>query len=359
VAGALFLTATSRGDDAFRLFPHESGFLLASNMEPAPAPLWDRERVFAQATWPPSFPFESESANLKAAAQQVVSTLEAPPRGPSNLGVALGYTVLALTLGGSAYNSWRGGSFSNFHFTDEFFFGRNTYTGGVDKASHFVDYNVASRVITLAYSYLGFSDFKSQLYGSGAAFLAGLWTEIGDGTTLYGFSYEDLTMDAFGTATAFGLAVSGWDDTIGFRIGRFSPDKTPACCYTNANYGRDYSGEMYMGDLKLDGAARRVGLRPGIARFFLLTMNYGTNGYRLATADIRQRLLGIEIGLNFNAFLREFKVPETTWWGRPLYLFFDCFRIPYTGVGFRYDLNHKKWYGPTAGYTPFETTGGM
>jgi len=275
--------------------------------------------------------------------------------------LALGVLVALGAFGGSARNSWKGGRFSNFHFTNEGFFGRDTYTGGVDKASHFVDYNVAARAITMAYEELGYSEPRSQFLGATVGFLAGLVTEIGDATTSYGFSYEDLVMDAFGSATALGLAATGWDDTIGFRLGRFDPDRTPACCYTVANYGRDYSGEIYTGDLKLVGVARRLRLRPGPARYLLLSMNYSTNGYRYAVRAIRQRLLGIEIGVNFAAIAERLGLPQKTWWGRPIYFFLESFRLPYTGIGFRFDLNHRKWYGPTTGRTrfdPSEASGG-
>ena len=304
------------------------------------------------------FPHPLETSPPEA---RVLAAAVAPDPRPTP-SPTLGALVSAGALAGSAYNSWRGGSFSHFHFTNEQFFGRDTYTGGVDKASHFVDYNITARAITAAYEMLGYSELRSQVYGSGTALLAGLVTEIGDGTTGFGFSYEDFVMDAFGAATALGLAATGWDDTIGFRLGRFQPAPTPACCDTVANYGRDYSGEIYSGDLKIDGAARRLHVRPGLARYLLLSMNYGTNGYRFATRDIRQRLIGIEVGANLAAVADSLGVPHQTWWGRVAYLLLESFRLPYTGIGFRYDLNHKKWYGPTAGRTPFDTTeaaGGM
>jgi hypothetical protein len=34
----------------------------------------------------------------------------------------------------------------------------------------------------------------------------------------------------------------------------------------DANYGRDYSGEMYTADLRIAGLARRAGVRSGLAR---------------------------------------------------------------------------------------------
>ena len=318
--------------------------------------LGDPARVFATNESPERlelrlrFPIPPSAAS----ADPPAFALSLPPKPPPSL--ALGGLVAAGALAGSSVNSWRGGSFSNFHFTDEQFFGRDTYTGGVDKASHFVDYNIAARAITAAYETMGYSEGRSQLLGSGVAFVAGLFTEIGDATTNYGFSYEDLVMDGLGAATALGLAATGWDDTIGFRIGRFTPAKTPACCYTVANYGRDYSGEIYTGDLKIAGAAQRLHLRPGLARYLLLSLDYGTNGYRYATRDIRQRLLGLELGANVAAVADDLGLPRDRWWGRAIYLLLESFRLPYTAVGFRYDLNHRKWYGPTAGRTPFDTS---
>ncbi len=42
-------------------------------------------------------------------------------------------------------------------------------------------------------------------------------------------------------------------------------------------------------------------------------------------------------------------MPKDKWWGVLLYTFFDIVRIPYTAVGYRYDVNNEKWYGPDTG----------
>jgi hypothetical protein len=369
-AAVLAGAARARGEGSFPLFPEGSAiFQTALRESGVTAPDDYRLEISESARAALSGDSAPAVASVDPAACEFLLGLRFPSRallsvpGPEQTGqperlkkpsLVLGVLVAAGSLAGSANNSWKGGRFSNFHFTDEGFFGRDTYTGGVDKASHFVDYNVTARVIGFAYEEIGYSERRSQVLGFGVAFLSGLVTEIGDGTTNFGFSYEDLLMDALGAATALGLSATGWDDTIGFRIGRFNPDKTPACCETVANYGRDYSGEIYTGDLKIAGLARRLDVRPGIARYFLLSLNYGTNGYRYATADIRQRLLGVELGINFSAIAEAVGVPEKKFWGRMIYLFLDTVRLPYTGIGFRYDLNHRKWYGPTAGRTPFD-----
>lgn len=261
-------------------------------------------------------------------------------------------------LGYSAGNSLQEGYTGRFHFANEGFFGRNTYTGGADKAAHLVDYNVVARGLRNIYREIGYSEKRARWMGFATAFATGLVTEAGDGTTYFGFSYEDLVFDALGAATAIGLAESGWEDTFGFRLGSISQDPTPACCVDNSNVGRDYSGEIYVADVKLSGLARRLKVNPGPARFLLLSATYGTNGYNHGSPEIRQRLIGIELGVNFSEILRALGVPEKTIWGEALYFFFETIRIANTAIGFRYDLNHAQWFGPTTGRTPFRVSAG-
>jgi len=239
-----------------------------------------------------------------------------------------------------------------FHFTAEGFFGQNTYAGGADKASHLVDYAVAYRALEFTYRRIGYADSQSQWLGFATALAAGLTTEIGDGTTIFGFSWEDFTMDFLGAFSAMSLQRSGWDDTFGFRYGAVSQDPAPACCIDNSNIGRDYSGEIYTADIKLAGLARRWKFDPGPARYLLLSLTYGTNGYNHASPELRQRLVGLEIGIHFSEILRALGVPKEPIWGELIYFFFDTIRLPYTAIGVRFDLNHNKWFF-TTGRTPF------
>ena len=59
--------------------------------------------------------------------------------------------------------------------------------------------------------------------------------------------------------------------------------------------------------------------------------------------------MGFEVGINFPEILTALGVKESTWWGRSLFLFFNFIRIPYTQIGFRYDVIHGHWYGPNVG----------
>jgi hypothetical protein len=262
-------------------------------------------------------------------------------------------SVVALSIGYSLENSMREPSPNGgFHETSEGFFGESTYTGGADKAAHFVHYTMAARLFETTYQRIGYSDGTSRWLAFGTAVGTGLATEVGDGTTLFGFSWEDFVMDALGAASAMGLSATGWDDTLGFRFGNYiSQHHYSDCCPDTGRYGRDYSGEIYTTDVKLAGAARRLKLDFGPARYLLFSMTYGTNGYRHAPAALQQRLVGFEIGIHFSEILRSLRVPREPLWGEALYTFFEMIRLPYTAIGVRYDLNHGQWFGPTAGRT--------
>ena len=266
--------------------------------------------------------------------------------------------VAGTAVGYSAGNSVKEEPYGGFHFANEGFFGGHTYAGGADKVAHFVDYNLAQGALANTYRWVGYDSGQSGWIGFATAAAAGLATEIGDGTTIYGFSWEDFLADALGAATAMGLSRSGWNDTIGFRFGTFSQDPAPSCCADHTNLGRDYSGEIYTADLKIAGLARRLRFDPGPARFLLLSATYGTNGYRHVAPELRQRLVGLEIGVNFSEIFRSLGVPSEPLWGEVFYYFLDSFRIPYTAIGFRYDVNNHEWFGPTAGRTRFRVPAG-
>ncbi|MEP6993961.1 MAG: DUF2279 domain-containing protein [Acidobacteriota bacterium] len=269
-----------------------------------------------------------------------------PPDVPRPHTFWIGVVSLA-TVAGSAANSFTDGPSQKFHFTDEGWFGRQTYAGGGDKASHFASYNTVARLLTQVYQELGVSTDRSRLYGSGISALAGLVTEFGDGTNKYGFSFEDMITDFLGSATALATAHYGLDDLIGFRSGVVPHPKVVG--QPNGGTGKDYTAEIYAGDMKIAGLAKRLNFNPGPARFLLLSTTYGVKGYPYALPEVRERQIGIEVGLHFTEILRAVGVPQNRWWLRVLFVILDSVRIPYTQIGFQYDVNHKKWRGPGIG----------
>jgi hypothetical protein len=113
--------------------------------------------------------------------------------------------------------------------------------------------------------------------------------------------------------------------------------------------GRDYSNEIYTADLKLAGLGRRLNLRIGPLRYLYLSFTYGIKGYPYGVPNLRERQVGVELGLNFSQMLDDLGVRRQTWWGYALHVVFDNVRFPFTGLGFRYDMNHGRWHGPNSG----------
>ena len=135
--------------------------------------------------------------------------------------------VSALTIIGSAANSFLDSDGQKWHFHNEGFFGRNTYAGGADKASHFVSYYTVARLLTPIYEALDAPPATSYLLAAGVSAAAGFITEVGDGRTHYGFAYEDLVMDTLGAATSLALSHYRLNDLIGFRSGLVPAPETP------------------------------------------------------------------------------------------------------------------------------------
>ena len=258
----------------------------------------------------------------------------------------------ALSVGvvvGGAINAFMDTPHQSFHFTNEGFFGERTYAGGADKASHFVDYTILSKELAYLYEKLGYSRRDSILLGFGVAVAGGLLNEIGDGTNKYGFSWEDLTMDVLGAGASAAIAAAGLEDLIGFRHGILVPAAGSRTCCQMPDKGRDYSNEIFTADLQLAGLGRLLDLKIGPLRYLLVSATYATKGYPNGTLDSRERQVGIEIGLNFNPILSDLGVRRDTWWGYTLHIIFDNFRVPFTAVGFRHDLNTGRWIGPDNG----------
>ena len=239
-------------------------------------------------------------------------------------------------LAGGAINAFTDKGHQSYHFADEGWFGADTRYGGADKASHFVDYYVVSKELAKLFVVLGHTPGRARWLGAGVSVLTGLVNEIGDGTTRHGFSPEDLAMDAGGALAAALIDAARAEDLLGFRFGTASFDN---CC--------DYNNEIYTADFHLAGAARRLGLNIGPLKYLLLSLTYGTRGYPGDSGT--QRRVGLEVGLDFRQILDDLNIRRNTWWGYGLHVVFDNIRVPFTAVGFRYDLNHGRWYGPNAG----------
>jgi Predicted periplasmic lipoprotein (DUF2279) len=268
----------------------------------------------------------------------------APERRPNWLLTSL---VAGGAVVGSGLNSYFDGPRQSWHFADEGWFGRYTASGGADKAAHFVDYYIISKEFANLFVVLGHKPERARWLGFGVSALTGLVTEVGDGATRYGFSYQDFVMDFGGALAAALINAAGAEDLVGFRHGFLLSDSSGDRCCPLPGFSRDYSNEIYTADLQLAGVARRLGVKIGPIKYLLLSVTYGTKGYP-GGAD-GQRQVGFELGLNFSQMLNDLDVTRDRWWGYLLHVVIDNVRFPFTAVGFRYDLNHGRWYGPDSG----------
>ncbi len=293
-------------------------------------------------------PARPEFAVVQAPPAELAVTSEPPP--PKWIWVGVG---AALAIGGSAVSAYTETPRFPWHFTNEGWFGQNTYVGGADKASHFVSYYAVQRIATEYNQAFHLPRNQAAWIATGTSFLAGLMTEIGDGTNKFGFSWQDLTMDTLGAFSGLAIVNFGLDDLIGFRAGWVPGAPDP----DRGGLGRDYSSEIYTFDLKFQGLGKRACFNPGPAKYLLFSVTYGTKGYPYDDPTVRERQIGLEIGINFAPILEALKVPREKWWGVVLYTLFDIVRFPYTAIGWRYDLNHDQWVGPDTGNT--YPTGGL
>lgn len=234
------------------------------------------------------------------------------------------------------------------HLEPEGWFGRTTYAGGADKASHFVTAAILEDGAEAIYRALGKDERQSRILGVALVSASGLLIEMGDGITPYGFSWEDAATNVLGALTAAELKRAGLDDTIGFRVGHVGYEIPEPCCRSNG-FGADYSKWVHSADLKLKGFLPRIGVKPGPARFLFVSLTYGSKGYRFSPDDVRERNVGIDLGLNVEEILRVAGVPPGKWWGKALLAFARYYRIPWTAFGWRYDLNSGRWHGPDTG----------
>jgi Predicted periplasmic lipoprotein (DUF2279) len=235
---------------------------------------------------------------------------------------------------------------------DEGWFGRNTYAGGADKASHFVVMSGISRTLYDIYTRQGHTVDQSSGLAFATAFMVGTFVEVLDGVSVYGFSFEDLAADALGSAAGVLIHRHHLQDLIGLRLGMANTDIPDADIGLSAEFlGASYSNEIYVADLKLGGLITRLHGKPGFARFFLTSFAFFTKGYGYTPPlPTRYQEIGLEVGLNFPEILKAVGVTEKTWWGAGLLAVFDFFRFPFTQVGVYYNLFDHKWYGPGAPY---------
>ena len=366
LGAALFAAASGAGAEEFHLFPDSPAGARAVGAPQAVEPelhILDVENAYPWNAGNPDPGTElaalAEGFDFHDALLAAGDAQEPPPPSVKTPAPRLFTTSTTLVTAGTLVGGFLQGlgaplqyGWKSFHTTNEGWFSRDTYVGGADKVSHFTISSGVSRAIYEAYIAQGHTVDQSFNLAFATAFMAGAFVEIMDGVSVYGFSFQDLTVDALGSAAGLLIQRNHLEDMLGLRLGLADTLIPPEAVGSSvATLGRSYNNEIYAADLKPAGLVRRLGGKPGFERFFLTSFVYFTRGFGYdPPLPTRYQEVGFEVGLNFPEILRAVGVDEKTWWGTGLQAIFQFFRFPFTQVGVYYNLFDHKWYGPGAPY---------
>lgn len=271
-----------------------------------------------------------------------VPSVEPEELHPWAIGLAsTGLAVGVLAVGTQAW--WENGV-QSFSLRETGWFGRDTYAGGSDKFGHMFSSLVSLHIVAHVYESLGL-DPTSAAWGS-ALFTAALFNgfEFIDGFTEYGFEYGDVVMNTLGIT--FGLCARLWptfDSLFGMRLGYTPSPDFLRHDKTLLKFINDYTGMLFLFDLKLKGVFELAGLEPGPARFINLGVAFTTDQYSpVKVWDERQRLLGAHVGLNFAEVLRAISGGDA--WTMRIARVFEMYAIGGLSVVLLRDLNNDRWY---------------
>ncbi|PLX88844.1 MAG: hypothetical protein C0618_03450 [Desulfuromonas sp.] len=183
----------------------------------------------------------------------------------------------------------------SFHRGDEGWFTDASKTGGSDKTGHmFSTYALADLMFWDFYHRNGMARQRAAQSAAWSALGVMTFLEVGDATSDYGFSYEDLIMDALGAGTSYLLnRHPGLDEKIDFRL-EYWPSKGLS---GRDDYAADYSGMRHLFALK---AAGFTSLKKTPLRFLEVHLGYYSRGFR--TYDVghydEERHLYAGVGLS-------------------------------------------------------------
>ncbi len=192
------------------------------------------------------------------------------------------------------FKNWKWGERS-FHFRSEDWFEEDSDTGGSDKTGHFYMTYLLSRMLSARMEDRGLSLEDASLAGSLSAMLAMTLLEVGDATSNYGFSKEDLLSDGLGALSAYLIRSNPKaDDFLDIRL-----EYLPTSGYfDNPDTATDYSGMKHLIAFKLSGFES---LKETPLRFLEIQAGYYTRGYRSYDVDIaKSQQVYLGIGLNLS-----------------------------------------------------------
>lgn len=192
------------------------------------------------------------------------------------------------------FEHWNWGSRS-FHVRREDWFEEDSDTGGSDKTGHFYMSYLLSRVLSARMEERGWSHEDATLAGSLSGMLAMTLLEVGDATSDYGFSGEDLLANGLGALSAYWLRSNPkLDALLDIRM-----EYQPSSGYLDhADTATDYSGMKHLVAFKFSGVEAWSDTP---LRYLEVQTGFYTRGYRsydIGMAKSQQVYIGVGINLS-------------------------------------------------------------
>lgn len=208
------------------------------------------------------------------------------------------------------------------HSGSENWFQNDTESGGADKLGHLYTSYVLSHGLSALYEHWCFNRSDAALYGALSSLAITGYMEIGDSFSEFGFSHEDLIVNAIGSVFGYYLyrdpELSSKLD-LRWEYG-FDPEGN--------DFTTDYNNSKYLFALKLNGFEA---FRDGFLKHFELHLGYYTRGFD-DPAAANERNVFIGIGFNLTDLFRRHGHRKTA-------TFFNYYQLPGTSLEFEKNVN--------------------
>ncbi|VGO22754.1 DUF2279 domain-containing protein [Pontiella sulfatireligans] len=202
---------------------------------------------------------------------------------------------------------------------EEGWFGKDTDEGGMDKLGHLYTSYVMAHGISCWYETRDFSRDEAAFYGSLTSFAVMGGMELGDSFSDYGFSCEDMVMNASGCLLGW-LLYSRPDLASKIDL-RWEYGLKP----TKGDVVTDYENSKFLLALKLNGFKS---MQKNPWRHIELHLGYHTEGFDDKHKD-NERVPYVGVGVNFTDWFRRRGCEKTA-------TVFNYMQLPYTAANYEF-----------------------
>lgn len=208
------------------------------------------------------------------------------------------------------------------HAQSEGWFQNDTESGGADKLGHLYTSYVAAHGLSALFENGCFNKKEAALYGALSSFAITGYMEFGDSFSNYGFSHEDLIVNALGSVFGYYLYR---DPELANKLDlRWEYGFDPQ----GNDFTTDYENSKYLFALKLNGFDT---FRNSFLKHFELHLGYYTRGF-FDPLVTKQRNVFVGIGLNLTDLFRRQGYKKTA-------TFLNYYQVPGTNMEFERDFN--------------------